>query len=939
MNFDDFFKTATGNAPYDYQARLAGGDSGTDCHSQLINIPTGLGKTAAVVLAWLWNRIANPDAVSREKWPRRLVYCLPMRTLVEQTVREVKKWIAAILADEKGQLSLSNEIKAKLDWLAANRPVILMGGEDAGEWDIHPEREAIIIGTQDMLLSRALNRGYAAGRARWPKDFALLNNDCLWVFDEVQLMNTGFATSLQLQSWRDCSDMKPVIATASWWMSATVEQEWLASALDFVPSIANVCNDSDEQTKLLWNEDTQGQFDPAKRLTKLLQPGTKIFHPKAEAELKADKEDKYIADVAAAVKKRMAEHGGKTLVIMNTVRRACALAVKLKDDKPLLLHSRFRHRERKAWTSKVKDSNFIIATQVIEAGLDITSRVLFSEICPWPSFIQRCGRAARYPDDPKADVYWLDLTKDMLPYSEKELAGVKEQFKSLTDVSLAGFRAHRGKLSTKAAQQLLPYAPRFVPQVSDFLGLFDTTPDLTGADIDISRYIRDGEEHDITAFWRDCSTIPKGKNPPKAKAWQPEHAELCPVPVFSRDSGFRDFAQKTRGRIWRWDYRDGWTRLNRGDAERIFPGQVFLLEQSCGGYDPEKGWTGRAEDCGFDIGPWKQPVPPPAIPNGEDENTAGMGDDFEGANGSSNSGQNGAWRTILHHSREVCEELHTSLALLLPNSDANEDARAVFPLAGRLHDWGKAHAAFKQKVKPEDLAKAVAAVPDALPAKAPDHCWRRDKLRPQLDSTPKAERDARRAGFRHELASGLAILELLRRHQPDHPALAWPDEELRAAFDFVPSEPCTPLADSTLAAEIAALNVKQFNLLIYLVAAHHGKVRLSLRSSPDDLREDVPWPCPPETRQARGVREGDSLPDVALPGIDFTSSQILAPAVTLHLDVMDLGLSSASGPSWRERTCALLATHGPFRLAWYEAILRVADQRASKRAENNPATT
>ena len=949
LQFDDFFQAATTNlSPYDYQRRVACGErngrpeaewlaSGTECNSRLINIPTGLGKTAAVVLAWFWNRVQ----LQNPKWPRRLVYCLPMRTLVEQTQTEVQKWLGNLLR-KSITIGVAGQLLEDLKWLAESSPSILMGGEDAGDWDIHPERPAVLIGTQDMLLSRALNRGYAAGRARWPKDFALLNNDCLWVFDEVQLMSTGFATSLQLQSWRDSSGMKSAIATASWWMSATVEQEWLASAVDFVPSIAGVCNDSDEQMKLLWNEDTKGQSDTAKRLKKLLQSGTKIFHPKAEAELKADKEDKYIADVAAAVKKRMAEHGGKTLVIMNTVRRACALAAKLKGDKPLLLHSRFRHRERKAWTSKVKDANFIIATQVIEAGLDITSRVLFSESCPWPSFIQRCGRAARYPDDPKADVYWLDVTKDSLPYSEEELAEVKGQFASLTDltdVSLAGFREHRKNLSPEAAQRLLPYAPRFVPQAKDIFDLFDTTPDLTGADIDISRYIRDGEEHDITAFWRDCSTIPKGKNPPKAKVWQPEHAELCPVPVFSRDSGFRDFAQKTQGRIWRWDYRDGWTRLNRGDAERIFPGQVFLLEQSCFGYDPENGWTGRAADCEFEIGPWKQPVPPPAIPQEEDENTAGTGDDFEGANGSSNSGQNGAWRTILHHSREVCEELHTSVALLLPNSDADEDARVVLPLAGRLHDWGKAHPSFKQKIKPEELANAVAEIPDALPAKAPDHCWRRDKPRPQPDSTPKDERDARRAGFRHELASGLAILELLRRHQPNHPALAWPDEELRAAFDFAPSESFTPLTNSALAAEIALLNVKRFNLLIYLVAAHHGKVRISLRSSSDDLREDVPWPCPPETRQARGVRDGDSLPNVVLPGLDFTSSLILAPGVTLHLDVMDLGLSSSFGPSWRERTGALLAAHGPFRLAWYEAILRVADQRASKRSENTPATT
>ena len=57
MTFEQFFEAATGHAPYDYQRRLAGGDGGRPCESQLINVPTGLGKTAAVVLAWLWNRL------------------------------------------------------------------------------------------------------------------------------------------------------------------------------------------------------------------------------------------------------------------------------------------------------------------------------------------------------------------------------------------------------------------------------------------------------------------------------------------------------------------------------------------------------------------------------------------------------------------------------------------------------------------------------------------------------------------------------------------------------------------------------------------------------------------------------------------------------------------------------------------------------------------
>jgi CRISPR-associated endonuclease/helicase Cas3 len=83
LQFDTFFQKVTGNSPYAYQSRLAESDSGTTCNSQLINIPTGLGKTAAVVLAWLWNRVQ----IQNTAWPRRLVYCLPMRTVFnEETI-------------------------------------------------------------------------------------------------------------------------------------------------------------------------------------------------------------------------------------------------------------------------------------------------------------------------------------------------------------------------------------------------------------------------------------------------------------------------------------------------------------------------------------------------------------------------------------------------------------------------------------------------------------------------------------------------------------------------------------------------------------------------------------------------------------------------------------------------------------------------------------
>ena len=74
MTFDRFFLTATGNDPYDYQRRLAAGErnnrpeaewltTGTTCDSRLISIPTGLGKTAAVVLTQLRLKLSTSTAI------------------------------------------------------------------------------------------------------------------------------------------------------------------------------------------------------------------------------------------------------------------------------------------------------------------------------------------------------------------------------------------------------------------------------------------------------------------------------------------------------------------------------------------------------------------------------------------------------------------------------------------------------------------------------------------------------------------------------------------------------------------------------------------------------------------------------------------------------------------------------------------------------------
>ncbi len=138
--FRTFFKDATEvkEGPYPYQERLAN----ESIQGRLIHIPTGAGKTAAAILAWLYRLKNCPDET-----PRRLVYCLPMRVLVEQTRDKACEWVR----------NLKSTIWPELDL----RVYTLMGGEVEEDWEVYPEKPAILVGTQDMLLSRALNRGYA----------------------------------------------------------------------------------------------------------------------------------------------------------------------------------------------------------------------------------------------------------------------------------------------------------------------------------------------------------------------------------------------------------------------------------------------------------------------------------------------------------------------------------------------------------------------------------------------------------------------------------------------------------------------------------------------------------------------------------------------------------------------------------------------------------
>ena len=196
VSFAAFFKTATGGfTPYDWQIRVA-----IDGLPDLLPVPTGLGKTE-IALAWAWRLL-----VDKKPEPLHLVVCLPMRSLVTQTVQRLRAYFDAL-----------NATKPEID-VGVHQ---LMGGAIEDEWVRQPDKPWVLVGTQDQLLSRALNRGYAMSRFEWPVHFGLLNNDCRWIIDEGQLMGPDLWTTSQLDWMRRkrFPSLKPCLTT---WMSATV---------------------------------------------------------------------------------------------------------------------------------------------------------------------------------------------------------------------------------------------------------------------------------------------------------------------------------------------------------------------------------------------------------------------------------------------------------------------------------------------------------------------------------------------------------------------------------------------------------------------------------------------------------------------------------------------------------------------------------------------
>jgi len=351
-----------------------------------LDIPTGLGKTSVMAI-WLVARILGVQV------PRRLVYVVDRRVVVDQATTEALNLKAFIEAHP--------EMMAKLG-LRKSLPISTLRGQhiDNREWLENPTSPAIVVGTVDMIGSRLLFEGYGVSRKMRPYHAGLLGVDTLVVLDEAHLV-PPFEKLLETIAKAE-SDLQP----------QGDEERALVPRMKLISLSAT--GRSDQPAFEIGEEDLKPGTVTYKRLTaeKWL-----TFNPL--------KEDEDLANALARNAWDLCSKGtviSKIIVFSN--KREVALKAKqaleklARGDKkegldevkisPQLLVGGRRVHEREKTAEWLTDNAFlagsknpltlpafVFATSAGEVGVDLDADHMVGDLVAWERMVQRFGRVNR----------------------------------------------------------------------------------------------------------------------------------------------------------------------------------------------------------------------------------------------------------------------------------------------------------------------------------------------------------------------------------------------------------------------------------------------------------------------------------------------------------------------------------------------------------------
>lgn len=408
-SFDRFYRAVNGRDPFPWQRALAERVQ-AEGWPDAIGVPTGLGKTACIDIA-VWALASQADRRPSERTaPTRIWYVVNRRLLVDSATDHAVR-LARLLrepdAARRGDGSVTDDDVAALAWVAeALRRVAalgsdqdplhvtrLRGGADLGARPPDPSQPAIVTATVPMFASRWLFRGFASSRSMRPIDAAHAGIDSLVLLDEAHLSRPLARLAAPGGPVEQCDVGDPGLLLPpgrqrSRLVSLTATGESSGDRFDLTPDD-------------LAHPVVRTRLDAAKPVT-LPEPA------------------KDVAAQMAAQAVELLENAGRPascVVFANTPRIArstfAALCETLGDGADVvLLTGRVREREAEAIRSLVLDPQrgapagrppdaprdkhlVVVATQTLEVGADLDFDLLVTQTASVRALVQRFGRLNR----------------------------------------------------------------------------------------------------------------------------------------------------------------------------------------------------------------------------------------------------------------------------------------------------------------------------------------------------------------------------------------------------------------------------------------------------------------------------------------------------------------------------------------------------------------